>query len=89
MDQQDSQLDPVQQAGKSGFGVTASPFNGVKMQLGFALVFGIVLWLTVDFITRSIGTQLLLLIGYGAVASLWLVIRTRKILRQHNSEAGK
>jgi hypothetical protein len=86
MVQQDSQQDPGQKASKSGMSVAASPFNSVKLELGFALFFGIILWLAVDFITHSFGTQLLLLVGYGVIASLWLVTRTRQVLRQHNSE---
>jgi hypothetical protein len=85
MIEQHSQQDQTQKTGKAPFGVAASPFNRVKMELGIALIFGIVLWLVVDTITSSFGTQLLFLLGYGVVVSLWLIIRTRKILQQHNS----
>lgn len=86
MVQQDSQQDPRQKANKSGMSVAASPFNRVKLELGFALFFGILLWLAVDFITHSIDTQLLILVSYGLIASIWLVIRTRQVLKQHESE---
>jgi hypothetical protein len=65
---------------RSGFGVPASPFNGVKLELGVALVLGAVLWLAADSITANLGGQLLLLTGYGLVSMLWLVMHTRRVL---------
>ncbi len=67
---------------KKGFGVAASPFNRVKMELGMALFLGFVLWLAADSITSSIATQLLLLVGYGLISAGWLVLRTRRVVQQ-------
>jgi len=69
-----------------GFGVAASPFNQVKMELGLALILGIVLWLAAESITASIATQLLLLAGYGLISAGWLVFRVQRIVRQCNNE---
>lgn len=75
-----------------GFGVAASPFNGVKIELGVVLILGLVLWLAADSITASIATQLLLLVSYGLISALWLIIRTRRIAQQwgekNNQESG-
>ena len=60
--------------------IDAASFTTIRLISG-----AIVLWLVVDTITSSFGTQLLFLLGYGVVVSLWLIIRTRKILQQHNS----
>jgi hypothetical protein len=69
-------------SGKKGFGVAASPFNGIKIELGIAISIGFVLWLAADSITASIATQLLLLVGYGLLSAGWLVYRTRRIVQQ-------
>ena len=65
-----------------GFGVAASPFNGVKIELGVVLILGLVLWLAADSITASIATQLLLLVSYGLISASWLIIRTRHVLHR-------
>ncbi|NOX75542.1 MAG: hypothetical protein GXP17_02790 [Gammaproteobacteria bacterium] len=67
---------------KTGFGVAPSPFNGVKLELGIILVLGVVLWLGANSIIASLGGQLLMLAAYGIVATLWLMFRTRRVLRQ-------
>lgn len=78
--------DPQLKSSSKGFGVEASPFNTVKLDLGFVIIFGIVLWLGIDFITASIGIQLLLLAGYGLLCAIWLVVRTRRILKRQYSK---
>lgn len=65
------------------FGVAASPFNGIKVELGFAIIFGTILWLAADSITANEGTQGLILLGYGLLSMLWLVLRTRAVLRRY------
>jgi len=62
--------------------VAPSPLNGVKLELGFILLAGIVLWLAADSITADVATQLLILLGFGVSAAAWLVWRTRRIVRQ-------
>ncbi len=72
---------------RKGFSVAASPFNGIKLELGICVILGAVLWLGADFITASDGTQLLMLLAYGLLAAIWLVLRTRAVLR--GCEAGQ
>ena len=81
-DQEPSPLTPS----KKGFGVAASPFNGVKIELGIVLILGIVLWLAADSITASITAQLLLLVAYGLMGAFWLVYRTRRVVQQWNEQ---
>jgi len=66
-----------------GFGVAASPFNRVKLELGVIFALGLLLWLAADSITASLAEQLLLLGGYGLLGMLWLVWRTRRLLARH------
>ena len=73
---------PASPSPSKGFGVAASPFNGVKVELGIILILGFILWLAADSITGSITAQLMLLVGYGLVGALWLIIRTRKVVQQ-------
>jgi hypothetical protein len=80
--QNKSPVTPSTPPPKKGFGVAASPFNRVKMELGFALIFGFVLWLAADSITASISTQLLLLVGYGLISASWLIYHTRRVVQQ-------
>ena len=65
-----------------GFGVTASPFNGVKLELGLCLMLGALLWLGADSITANEGAQLLMLLIYSLLAAIWLVLRTRVVLQR-------
>lgn len=64
------------------FGVTASPFNGIKIELGFAILLGAVLWLAADSITANEAAQWLILLVYGLLSMTWLVLRTRVVLRR-------
>ncbi|HEC20432.1 MAG TPA: hypothetical protein ENI97_14020 [Gammaproteobacteria bacterium] len=75
-----SEKDP--ESRNKGFGVAASPFNGVKLELGISLILGVLLWLGAEFITADVGVQLLLLLSYGVLAAAWLVWRTRAVMRR-------
>ncbi len=81
MNQQVPQENERQSAGK-GFGVAASPLNSVKLELGMILFVGLLLWLAVDSITADLSNQLLILVGFGTLGGVWLVLRTRHILKQ-------
>jgi hypothetical protein len=70
----------------AGFGVAASPFNGIKIELGICIILGALLWLGAESITADEGTQLLMLLGYGLLATCWLVLRTRAVLRRCEAE---
>ena len=65
-----------------GFGVAASPFNGIKIELGFAILFGAILWLAADSITANEAAQWLMLLVYALCSAAWLVLRTRAVLRR-------
>jgi len=65
--------------------VPASPFNGVKLELGIILILGALLWLGADSITAGTEAQLLMFLGFGLLSTLWLVVRTRAVLRQHEA----
>lgn len=64
------------------FGVAASPFNGIKIELGFTILFGAILWLAADSITANEAAQWLMLLVYGLSSMIWLVMRTRAVLRR-------
>ena len=69
---------------KSGIGVTASPFNGVKLELALILIIGITLGLVLNHMLESDTLQMLVLAGYGVVASIWIILRTRSLARAHH-----
>ena len=59
-----------------------TPFNGIKIELGFAILLGAILWLAADSITVDAATQWLMLLGYGLTSMIWLMLRTRAIMRR-------
>ncbi len=69
-----------------GFGVAASPFNGVKLELGICIILGMLLWLGAESIIADEGTQLLMLLAYSLSSAIWLVLRTRAVLRRYEME---
>lgn len=69
-----------------GFGVAASPFNGIKLELGFCVMLGVLLWLGANSITADEGAQLMLLLAYSLLSMVWLVVRTRALLRRFEAE---
>lgn len=71
---QAQQATPAQ---RKGFGVAASPFNGVKLELAIIIILGIVLELMLDSITQKDVIQIGVLAGYGLLASGWIILRTR------------
>lgn len=70
---------------KKGFGVAASPFNGIKLELGICVVLGVLLVLGAEFITADEGAQLMILLAYSLLSASWLVVRTRAVLRRCES----
>lgn len=72
----------TQHTNKKGFGVAASPFNRVKLELGIILSLELLLWLAADSITADLGTQLWLLAAFSVLGMVWLIVRTRRVLRQ-------
>lgn len=60
----------------------ASPFNGVKLGLVVLLLGALPLWWAVDHLLTSTLAQLAAAAGYGFAAMAWVVLRTRRILRE-------
>jgi hypothetical protein len=77
----------VARKGKT-FAVAASPFNGVKLELGIVLALGLVVVLGVTVATISTAAQIIVLLSYGLGAMIWLVARTRRILRRQTERHG-
>ena len=67
---------------RRGFTVKASPFNGVKFDLAIILVLGFLLFMVHDHLVTGELAQLAVLAGYGIVAMLWLLVRTRRVSRE-------
>jgi hypothetical protein len=86
LDRVDGSTPAAQETRSAGFGVVASPFNGVKIELGICIILGAILWLGADSITANEGAQLLMLLSYGLLATGWLVLRTRAVLRRCEAE---
>lgn len=72
-----------------GFGVTASPLNSVKFELGVVLCVAVVLWFAVDSITAGVVGQMLILAIYGIVGMFWIVYRTKRVLRHQSSTTDR
>jgi uncharacterized membrane protein len=69
--------------------VAPSPFNEIKLELGIALLLGLLLLLASDLVTREPLSQVLLLLGYGSLATAWLLLRTRRALRRCRAGADE
>lgn len=70
---------------KKGTGVAASPFNGVKLDLGFILLGAVALLLT-EVVLAWPGSWGLA--AYSLLCAMWLVWRTRKVARQQKGDKG-
>ncbi len=63
------------------FTVKASPFNAIKLDLALILIVGIVVLAVHERLVEHQLGQLLVVIGYGLAAMLWVVMRTRRVLK--------
>ncbi len=71
-------------AGRSGMRVEASPFNGVKLDLGIIIVVLLLLWLVLGRTLADDGwLQAGILFLCSALAAGWIIYRVRRILLQH------
>lgn len=66
--------------------VSASPLNGVKLDLAIILVIGVVLFIIVLQLIESFIGQFLILAVYGVLTTIWLIRKTRKILSAHGHD---
>ncbi len=63
------------------FTVKASPFNAIKLDLALILIVGIVVLVAHDRLVEHQLGQLLIVVGYGIAAMLWIVVKTRRVLK--------
>ena len=71
---------------RHGITVAPSPFNTVKFELGVILVLLPLVWLVVERLITDTLLQFAVLSGLGGVAAIWLVLRTRSVLRRLKME---
>ena len=64
-----------------GFGVGPSPLNVVKLDLALIASVGLLLLVVVHGLGGALWTQIGILFAYGLTGMVWLVVRTRKVLR--------
>ncbi len=67
---------------KRGFTVGASPFNMVKLELALILVGAVLVLLINGRVSDDAAVQWAMVVGYGLLAMLWLMFRTRRVLQQ-------
>jgi len=71
---------------KKGFTVAASPLNPVKFELGIILFIGFFLLISVGAFIESPFAQVGVLAGYGIISMVWLVYRTKRLIRLSQKE---
>lgn len=70
------------------FSVDASPLNEVKLDLGLILCAAVLLYLLVERISSDNWTQLAILAVFGISASVWIYLRTYRVLQQITARAS-
>lgn len=65
-----------------GFSVAASPLNAVKLELIVIFIIAGLFWLLLDGLNLDGVLQIILLGIYSMSAMLWVIFRTKKILRK-------
>lgn len=79
--------DSHKNAGPVGVRVEASPFNGIKLELGVVIIVCTVAALITNrFLENGVG-QLLALVTIGLLGSLWLILRTRSLMNKYEPAA--
>ncbi len=83
-------METAQSITRKGRGITVapSPFNTVKFELGVILVLLPLVWLVVWRLVADPLLQFVVLFGAGGIAAVWLVLRTRSVLRKLEMEQG-
>ncbi len=66
--------------------VAPSPFNKVKFELGVILLLLPLIWLVVERLVAETLTEFVLLLAAACLASVWLMWRTRGVLRRLERE---
>lgn len=73
---------------RKGFTVAASPFNAVKFDLAIILVLSVVVFFLHARVTESPVAQIMFLLGFGLMSMCWLLVRTKKVLRENSSNGS-
>jgi len=68
------------------FQVAASPLNAVKFDLAIVLTVSVVLLIIVDKLFSDFWAQCLFLAGYGIIAMIWLVSKTKRVVATHQDK---
>ncbi|MEJ2644846.1 MAG: hypothetical protein P8180_07915 [Gammaproteobacteria bacterium] len=76
-------------AASNGFTVTASPLNGVKLELALVLCLNLLLWLVAGSLVGGGLAELAVLAAGGFGGMAWLVLRTRRVLARQLSRVEK
>ncbi len=61
--------------------VEPSPLNHIKLELGLVLCVAVLVLLLSSSFSESLIVQLMILLGYGLVASGWLIWRIRRTVQ--------
>jgi hypothetical protein len=72
---------------RQGFRVPPSRFNAIKLELAVLLLWAVLLLVILEFITPDVTLQLLILGVFAIAAMLWLILRTRRVLKQWRSSS--
>jgi len=67
--------------------VAPSPLNAVKLDLGIILVLSALVWVLITQLVTNELVQFLLLFSFGLLATCWIVIRTRRVIKAHLQKA--
>ena len=65
-----------------GFGVGPSPLNAVKLDLAVIGAVGLLLALVLHALGGAPWVQFGILFAYGVMGMAWLLVRTRRVLRE-------
>jgi len=65
--------------------VSASPFNGVKLDLAIIIVLAVILLVVLPRLVDNYATQIIYLGGFGILSMIWLIVRSRRILHSFQS----
>ena len=72
----------------AGLVVEPSPLNHIKLELGLVLCVAALVLLLTPSLSADLFVQLAILLGFGVMASAWLVWRIRKTVAQLTEQAN-
>ena len=63
--------------------VAPSPLNAVKLDLGIIIVLSVIIWVLIPRLIADELLQIFVLAGFGLLAAVWIIFRTRRVMRSH------